>query len=525
MFDRHRPSLWAIAVLMTIGCRTQTPYQRTLPRAMQSHTGALRSASSVEVSVQVPPTVVWNRVAAMVAEACGVAEEDPTSGVIVSHFCYSNADEESTVARQLRSRLTVRVPPGTTDVSAVHLDVATEQRERPAGEPASQWAPVAPEAAVRSALRESIGAALAPTRSLPVTEVVFDGEPTEVLRRLRARLSPYVVEQQGNGEIVTEWRVTQNDMDPGTLWLRSRVRVLAEASEEGTRVTVIGQLQQRIDTPEEEEGEPHPEPMWTDLDAEPITAHGIAAVAEGLQARPIQLPDEDVRTLASAAPAEPPLNDPSAGWTATSLPDGVGTTTGGAMAEIISPENANPEQLVGRVFDASMQPAGGRVTGVGGLERSSHHESRSVFRQLEFESELSAGASYFGFGGSASRGQRSAVAVFTALVEEERVALPEYASFADVGSDASFYVAAVVLGRTLDVAMRSDEETIRLALEGSYAGCARRPRRPSAIVSLIAGWSRGATPVREATANPVVSPRPAHSCSRLRRRKEALPSC
>lgn len=466
---RYLSLLFSIAALAASSCRSQTPYQRTMPRAMASHTRALRASGDLRVAVDMTRSHLWNRLAGALAERCGIAEEDPTAGRLVSHHCYSDVDASPTVARQRRSRITLRVPAGTTSGDDVAIDVATESRERRAGEPPGEWRPTSRDDDLVSTLRESFREAVASTRPAPLSEIVFDGQPTEILRRLSARLSPYEVASSDEHGLVTEWRVTRESMEPGTLWLRSRIRILVEPRGGGASVDVVAQLQERIEAPPAE-GEPTSEPAWADLDAAPVRAHAVGIIGEALSARPIQLPDEVPQRFASAPPAEPPLEDPRAGWTAMNLPEGVGTTTEGAAAELIPFENANPEQLVGRVFDGELRPARGRVTPVGELVHSHHHETRSQFRELQFESEIAVGASFLGIGGNVAHSSGTSIAVFTALVEEERVALPEYASFADVSSDASFYVSAVVLGRTLDVAMQSEEEAIRLAVEGSYNG-------------------------------------------------------
>ncbi|GAB5545230.1 MAG: hypothetical protein SangKO_049900 [Sandaracinaceae bacterium] len=458
-----------IAALALSSCRSQTPYQRTMPQAMASHTRALRSSGDLRVAVDVTRSYLWNRVAGVLAERCGVAEEDPGSGRLVSHHCYSTDEATPTVARQRRSQITLRVPPGATSSDDVAIDVATESRERRAGESPTEWRPTSRDEALVGALGESFGEAVTSTRPAQLAEIVFQGQPAEIVRRLSARATPYEVASSDEHALVTEWRVTRESMQPGTLWLRSRLRVLVEPRDGGATVDVVAQLQERVEEPAAE-GEAVSEPVWADLDPAPVRAHAVALIADALSARPIQLPNEEHQQFASAAPAEPPLEDPRAGWTPMNLPDGVGTTTEGAAAELIPFENANPEQLVGRVFDGALRPARGRVTPVGELVHSHHHETRSQFRELQFESEISVGASFLGIGGNVAHSSGTSIAVFTALVEEERVALPEYANFADVASNASFYVAAVVLGRTLDVAMQSEEEAIRLAVEGTYNG-------------------------------------------------------
>lgn len=462
-----RPVALVLVILTGGGC--MSALQRTLPRAMDAHTRALATEQS-EMHLAAPTTFsgLWNAAGLLLTrDHGGVVEEHADSGTMVSDYVYSSpSGSDPTVAQQVRTRVTVVLPPGTTDASRIRATATSERRERRAGAEPSVWTPTASvgfdEAAFINELRDAASGAT----SVSLAAVNWAAAPSDAARAVARHLTLYSATPGDDSMLQTDWRTTEEQMDDDRLVVRSRLRFLFDPTEGGTRISVLGEMQYRVVL----HTAPTDDSAWTDMDAAAVVRHGWATVDEALDPVAQAAREEALETFARAPAAAPDLEDPRGAWgRGGALPPGVARTTTGGSVVIPWRGEESASELLGRAYTAELQPAG--QVGLMG-EAAAHDASASdtVMWRTEDARQVEVSGGYGPISAHVGMGTNNVMVIYSAYVDTHAYSVPEFADFSNVAPAARYYVAGVSTGRSVYVMFVGDRQTLTTGIAGTYAG-------------------------------------------------------
>lgn len=484
-------ALWLLGLTL---CSCGGPsVESTLPRVIGTHVNSLRSSSGLDVPTQMTRGYVWNRVHQAIAARCGVQTADPTAGVLVSHYCYSEGGAGGSFgtpaeATQTRSVIRVLVPSHATSVDALTFEVTSERRTRaPGGEP-SEWQPFQPDTNLEASVRSAVyGSAVGAESHAPATDglqatptrgprdVVFEESPQVANLRLQGALMPYAVSNPVEDRLETDWRTTRETVGRGSVLVRSRIRILFRGVASGTSVVVVAQLQYFV-IPAPEDGQAPIEPTedgWVDLEAGRVVQHAYAAISDSLRPAPILLEDEQEQVATSPTPPEPTLADPAERWAQGELPPGVYAydAAAGTGEALYLAAPTDPDQVLGIVLDEQLRLTGGRVVGLGASVADPGGQSTASWHRLQTDAEWSAGVSFFRLASVGARGSSTeTLAVFSSMQETSRVRIGSHVRYDGLATNARYFIESVGVGRAVDVAIVLRGQNQGLDLTGSYEG-------------------------------------------------------
>lgn len=457
--------------IATLATACMSALQRTLPTATRDHESSL-SAGGADLRVAAPTTFssVWNAIGRiLVRDHGGVAEEHPETGTIVSAYTYSTpASSDPTVSAQVRTRLSVVLPPGSTDPDHVRVTVTSERRERRAGGDPSTWSTTAAEPFDNAAFTSRVRDEASGAHAVALGSISWAASPADAARTVARHLTLYTANPGDGTMIETEWRTTDAPIDDGRLLVRSRLRfVFDDAGAGATRISVLAEMQYRV----AQRGEmPDLASAWTDMDAHRVEQHGWAAVQQALHPVAEAAAEQPVETFASAAPPAPDLADPRDAWgRGGATPPGVARTTSGGEVVIAWLGQESATDLLGRAYTSDLQP-GGQVGLMGAPVAEACLETNVMTRMLSVTGEVQLTAGYLVVSGHVGRTTEQSMVVHEAYADTQRFVVPEFADFSAVSPSARYYVAAVTTGRAVAVSFAGDASTVTFGAGVEYEG-------------------------------------------------------
>jgi hypothetical protein len=470
MWDAKPIAVIACSLVALAGC--PSAFQRTLPVAIENHTGAL-ATSGGEFAISPPVTfsAIWNAAGRVLTESFGgVVDEDAQNGTMTSDFAYSTPPSpEATTTVQQRRRAVLVVPPGTTNLSQVRIRVEVGQRQRGIDQPATDWYEVGGgDPNLEADLARRLRDAAAGGRSIPLASVHWAAPPDEASRQVSRRLTIYrAAAGTDPTALETEWRTSEEPLDQNRLVVRSRIRFLFDDAGNGaSRISVLGEAQYRVEAlPSEASGSA----SWVDIDASRVAAHGWATVRAAVEPVAEAAQEVPLEQFARTARPTPDLPDARSQWETNGAPAGVARTTTGGQLEVAWFGNQPPEELLGQAFTGDFQPAG-RIDLMGSASAAAVQESGQFTTVLTDERSIELSGGYLVFSGSVRQQQGRTMITHSVYADQTRHLVPEFANFASLPANARYYIASVTTGQAGSVYFLGTTSEVTSSVEARYEG-------------------------------------------------------